>query len=124
LIFFPVLFPSKISYQRLLHKRTGEDVVLKWTSVTPIQYAKWGTKNTVFIVVDSSVVHLNPALANTRYYGRVSFVGNLTAGHAWFKISNLTIRDSDGYAVQIREQGYIEASLTTSLVVLGKILHF
>jgi len=58
--------------------------------------------------------------SNSRYYGRVSFVGNLTAGHAWFKLSNLTIQDSNDYAIEIRGQDHSQELHTTSLIVLGK----
>lgn len=38
-----------------------------------------------------------------RYRTRVFFVGNITAGHAWFKITNVEENDTNTYQVDIRE---------------------
>lgn len=68
---------------------------------------------------------LQPDLDNTaiRYKGRVSWVGNLNAGHAWFKITNLTLQDTKTYAAEIRVQGESSSGkYSTNLIVAGLLL--
>lgn len=57
----------------------------------------------------------NANSAAVRYKGRVSWVGDLNAGHAWFKLTNLTLNDTNQYAASIREQGESEGTLKTSI---------
>ena len=63
---------------------------------------------------------INPALAND-LKARLSFVGNLMAGHAWFKITNLALSDTKDYGVVIQElkQGPPESMQSVHLKVIG-----
>lgn len=59
----------------------------------------------------------------SRYKGRLSFVGDLSKGHAWFKIANLNIQDTNQYVAAIQELGtdtFITSS--TALTVKGKYI--
>lgn len=59
---------------------------------------------------------------DTPYKERVSFVGNLSAGKAWFKLTNVTLSDSHDYLAEIREKVASGKAnfLTTKLMVTGK----
>lgn len=116
-----------LTYQRSLVKSCGDDVIFYWNSTLSISFVRWGIKNPqieslsmLFMYVDAvRVVVISDA--NSGYNGRVSFVGNLTAGHVWFKLSNLTIKDTNYYAVYIIAGGGHEQFLSTFLRVQGKI---
>ncbi|XP_031569747.1 uncharacterized protein LOC116304196 [Actinia tenebrosa] len=101
-----------ISSPSQLTREVGQDVVFMINS-TAMSEATWGVR-------DGDTNYLNPRLYrvlssfgefpdtkinSTSYAGRVSFVGNLSKGHAWFKISNLNISDTNQYMALIMLQG-------------------
>lgn len=96
----------------------GEDIVFQWNSTIGILSVKWGLTNkndiTMQFIYHDILIHptLGYLVANSAYKGRVSFVGNLTSGHAWFKISNLTASDTNDYGVLIRERGHLYKQLS------------
>ncbi|XP_031555136.1 uncharacterized protein LOC116292038 isoform X2 [Actinia tenebrosa] len=107
-----------------LTREVGQDVVFVVNS-TAMSEATWGVRlgdtNDLKITFDRV---FNPGGAfpdtkinSTSYAGRVSFVGDLTKGQAWFKITNLNINDTNNYMAKIRVRGtsfykYIPAQLT------------
>jgi hypothetical protein len=99
------------------------------TNGNRILEARWGLTSNglvkpLFMFIDTS--SNNPIFSSaldgsaSRYKGRVSWVGNLTAGHAWFKITNLIISDTNEYAASILEQGR-DNIYKTKLTVVGKL---
>ncbi|KAK3751110.1 hypothetical protein QZH41_016237, partial [Actinostola sp. cb2023] len=93
----------------------GGNATFLWTTTgTKILEAKWGLYDNVkgpvwpsFIIVDSSGVVFNSELDKVapRYKNRVHFIGNISQGHAWFVITNLSLDDSNTYAAKILEDG-------------------
>ncbi|XP_031552746.1 uncharacterized protein LOC116289936 [Actinia tenebrosa] len=92
-----------------LRREKGEDAVFMFNTNTSILDVSWGIRdgNTsrfklVLIAKDTSSEKLTP---NADYAERVSFVGNLTKGQAWFKITNLNIHDTNQYMAEIVAKG-------------------
>lgn len=101
---------STITYDRHLVKAVGQRSVFMWNSTTRISFVKWGIKHPkvdsveTFLYVDPTKVFYNYYYLNaSNYYGRVSFVGDLNDGKAWFAITNLVMSDANYYSVQIQE---------------------
>ncbi|KXJ11358.1 Limbic system-associated membrane protein [Exaiptasia diaphana] len=92
-----------------LVRNDGKDVVFQWNSSHSILAVRWGLANSGenkliqrLIYVDKySGPVINSAVSHSPYKGRVSFVGNLTLGYAWFKISNLTTDDTGYYGADV-----------------------
>ncbi|XP_031574438.1 uncharacterized protein LOC116308193 [Actinia tenebrosa] len=62
-------------------------------------------------------IQLDKKINSTSYAGRVSFVGDLSKGQAWFKITNLNINDTNQYMARIAIQDasdykYVPVQLT------------
>ncbi|XP_031572391.1 uncharacterized protein LOC116306463 isoform X2 [Actinia tenebrosa] len=55
-----------------------------------------------------------------RYRNRIFFVGNITAGRAWFKITNVEENDTNTYQVGVRENTDVYKMYTVKLVVKRK----
>ena len=79
---------------------TGENAILMWntTDGKRILSATWGLRNgniadPQFINVNAmtGLVRFN-AKMDPRYDGRVDFIGDIKQGHAWFVLSNVTIK--------------------------------
>jgi hypothetical protein len=54
----------------------------------------------------SQVIHYGEDLDSPRgagYKNRVHFIGNITEGHAWFRITNASMNDTNTYVAGIRE---------------------
>jgi hypothetical protein len=141
-MFHPVIVSYHIGFTVLcsieapnsITRNVGQDALFLWntTNGNTILAAKWGlfkTKGAApdpqFIQTDvlSNAPSFGSALDSTAssYKGRVDFIGNLSAGHAWFKISNLIRSDTNQYVAGIREKGignYVY--YTTDLTVIGK----
>lgn len=80
--------------------------------------SKEGMADPQFINVNmlTGKVHYNPNI-NKTYYGRVDFVGNLTAGWAWFIIKNLQVNDTNEYLARITVDVDTVKSYTVKLQV-------
>ena len=111
--------------------KAGKDVVFKWNTTNRILVVNWGITNLTasenvapkFIYADiSGAVNIQPGVASTSYNGRVSFVGNLTAGRAWFKITNLIASDTNTYAAEITEAGQAGQFSPVTLQVTGTVI--
>lgn len=119
---------AEIQGPRYLAMKTGEDVVFQWNSTNEILSVEWGLTNRTDITFHiiyhafNSSPTLGPTVGNTIFQGRVSFVGNLTTGHAWFKISKLKICDSRYYGVLIRERRHVGTQLYWVRLVVGTLL--
>jgi hypothetical protein len=109
-----------------IRRFVGEDALLMWntTNHSIIRSAifglsKDGMPDPQFINVNTLTgkVNYNPKMPR-RYYGRVEFIGKLTAGHAWFIISNLQINDSNEYIARITVDASTVKSHIVRLVVL------
>ncbi|XP_031555140.1 uncharacterized protein LOC116292040, partial [Actinia tenebrosa] len=50
-------------------------------------------------------IQLDKKINSTSYAGRVSFVGDMSKGQAWLKITNLNINDTNQYMALITLQG-------------------
>jgi len=97
----------------------GGSTTFLWTTTgTKILEAKWGLYDrmndlvsprfiTVSILIPGDGVDISSDLDNvaSRYKNRVHFIGNISQGHAWFVITNLSLDDSNTYAARIREDG-------------------
>ena len=121
-VFCSIQTPSSLT------TKVGKDVVFMWNTTNRILVANWGLKDPVsnsfktkFIYTDiSPTVAVQPGVANTAYKGRVSFVGNLAAGHAWFKITSLSVSDTNTYGADIREDGDSLVFSSVNLQVTGR----
>jgi hypothetical protein len=112
-----------------LIRNVGEDVVFMWNKTSgSIKSVRWGLLNNglvdpLFIYKSSfsNATLFGSALDTTAssYKGRVSWVGDLSAGQAWFKITNLIINDTNQYAVETHVEREITIS-TMWLTVAGK----
>ena len=104
--YISVSIPSPVFVTREI----GQDVVFM-SNITNILVFKWGIRdgNTDgliqgFIRYDKGIIDaiiMDEKLNSSSYAGRVSFVGDLTKGHAWFKITNLNINDTNQYMANI-----------------------
>jgi hypothetical protein len=113
-----------------LSRNVGEDAVFMWNRTgRSIVEVSWGflddgliRPQLIHIKSFTNVPIFSSALDTTaiRYKGRVSWVGDLGAGHAWFKITNLTIGDTNQYAARILI-GNIKTISTIYLTVTGKL---
>lgn len=129
-LFFVCLFDNAVlGATNPLIRNVGQDVVFMWNrSRQSIDEVRWG-----FVkdgMINPQLIYINrfvnvPILSNalntsaaSKYKGRVHYVGDLNAGRAWFKVTNLTIDDSDEYAVSILE-GRIFKTFKMVLVVAG-----
>lgn len=90
--------------------------------------AKWGLFSDgdvkpQFIYVDrSNKPKFGSALEGNAsgYKNRVDWVGNISAGRFWFKLTNLVLRDTNKYVVGIVEEGKNKIIYSTILTVAGK----
>lgn len=105
-----------------------ESVIFKWntTDGTGLEEAKWGVyrrfENDIFphfITASKNGLTYNPSLNNgLRWYkGRVFFVGNMTKGQAWFKITNLELNDTQEYGARIMESNFKTTKFPVQLTV-------
>ncbi|XP_031574436.1 uncharacterized protein LOC116308191 [Actinia tenebrosa] len=115
---FACLVSNRICYvkanandQLSLTREVNKDVVFMFTTNTStnITEAVWGIRDgdtsnfkLVLIAVDRFSEQIR---YNAGYDGRVSFVGDLSKGQAWFKITNLNINDTNQYTARIILQG-------------------
>ena len=118
-----------------LIKNVGQDVVFMFntTNNNRISSSTWGLLGSDGVTIIPQFIYISkriggPILSNdldstaVGYKGRVSWVGNLKAGHAWYKITNLTLQDTNQYVTAIREQGQDEVSThSVHLTVAGKL---
>ncbi|XP_031551361.1 uncharacterized protein LOC116288681 [Actinia tenebrosa] len=109
------LFTTKIVFCTIVgHTRlqdlVGNDVIFKWntTDGREILSAVWGLGNGQ--MADPQFINVNTKTGKTispslpkPYTGRVDFVGNLSQGHAWFVIKNLTSNDTAEYIARISD---------------------
>ncbi|XP_031552619.1 uncharacterized protein LOC116289829 [Actinia tenebrosa] len=111
-----VLSPASIT------REEGEDAVFMFNTNTSILEAAWGirdgdTNNHKLVLMTVDKRFGAHTTSNADYAGRVYFVGDLSKGQAWFKITNLNINDTNNYMAKIRVHGtsfykYIPAQLT------------
>jgi hypothetical protein len=74
------------------------------TDGTPIRWCVFGMSdpaslnpNPRFMTVESGPFKV---INGTLYDSRVSFIGNLTVGKAWFRIANVNVNDSNTYKLR------------------------
>ncbi|XP_031564764.1 uncharacterized protein LOC116300126 isoform X3 [Actinia tenebrosa] len=107
-LFVTVLIPSPGP----LTREVGQDVVFMINS-TAMSEATWGVRDgdsndlnpRLYRVFNPGSAFPDTKINSTSYAGRVSFVGDLTKGQAWFKITNLNINDTNQYNARIFLQG-------------------
>ncbi|XP_031564767.1 uncharacterized protein LOC116300128 isoform X2 [Actinia tenebrosa] len=107
---FPPVVP--ISSPGLLTREVGQDVVFMFNA-TNIEVVNWGirdgnTNNLKQGLINYNIadgIQLDKKINSTSYAGRVSFVGDMSKGQAWFKITNLNINDTNQYMALIATQG-------------------
>ncbi|XP_031573635.1 uncharacterized protein LOC116307504 [Actinia tenebrosa] len=103
-----VVFMWNITNGRFLEIRFGllEDGQLK----PQLAYMSHGYGPVFGSDLDTSVL---------RYRGRLSWVGDLSVGHAWFKMVNLTFQDTRTYVAAIQELG-TDMLITSSIALTVK----
>ncbi|XP_031569745.1 uncharacterized protein LOC116304193 [Actinia tenebrosa] len=101
-----------ISSPGLLTREVGQDVVFI-VNATNIVAVNWGIRDGNTNNLKQGLINYNKAdgiqldkkINSTSYAGRVSLVGDLSKGQAWFKITDLNINDTNQYMAQIFTQG-------------------
>ncbi|XP_031552656.1 uncharacterized protein LOC116289860 [Actinia tenebrosa] len=102
-----------ISSPTKLTREVGQDVVFMINS-TVMSEATWGVRDgdtnadlnpRLYRVFNPGGAFPDTKINSTTYAGRVSFVGELTKGQAWFKITNLNINDTNQYMARVILQG-------------------
>lgn len=130
LVQYPLAQPS-IQVPGSLVQDVGNDAIFQWNSTKEILAAEWGFTNSGenklaqrFIYIDKFTGPIvDSGVAQSPYRGRVSFLGNLSRGNAWFKLSNLTFRDTRYYGAKILEKGSLRYNFhSVHLTVLGNML--
>lgn len=124
---------SGISNPVDITKTLGGEAKFFWNTTTgaSILEAKWGLFDgsgvfPVFIIVNTKkpgVIQYNPSLNTSqasRYRNRVDFIGNISAGQAWFVLTNLLANDTNEYAANIKESGVAFKLLRVKLTVKCK----
>lgn len=89
--------------------------------------AKWGLLsdglvNPQFIYVDISnnpIISTDLDRTAPRYKGRVHWVGDISEGHVWFKLTNLTLNDTNQYVAGIVEERKPSIIYSTKLTTAG-----
>lgn len=82
-----------------------------WTRDEKILEATWGIcsgsatadPQYIFVRAINETPHINAAL-DPNLKSRIRYIGNLTVGHAWFALFNVTDSDSKCYVGLIREE--------------------
>lgn len=107
-----------------------KNIVFQWNSTgDSIEEVRWGVKaqgnsfKLRLIYTDNirpNSTRIDVAVENSPYKGRVSFVGDLSTGRAWFKLANVTLGDTKDYSIKIREDAVVLFFLKTELIVTGK----
>jgi hypothetical protein len=115
-----------------LQYSVGDDAFFNWTTRDgkTMFSASWGIQkgnvaDPQFINTNvyTKVVNFNKNI-DAKYKYRLLFVGNLSAGHAWFMIKNLSTNDTNEYIASIRddESGYVSYTVHLVVKIRGKSL--
>lgn len=114
-------------------RNVGEFADFLWNaSVTPIVGSQWGLVDPsgynapkplfISIVFGENVSFSNDLDTVVKSYkNRVHFIGNLSIGRAWFRITDLNINDTNQYRATIQENLQPMLSFTVFLKVLEKL---